>query len=61
MEFSSPKIKKIFMLHKKNYEKNPLQESLLYFGKWNFLTPRLKIFFYFLKKSFSYILENRTF
>ena len=31
------------------------------FQEWNFLAHRLKDFLYFFKKSFSYILGNRTF
>ena len=37
------------------------KKFFLYFGKWNFLASTLKIFLYFLKKSFSYILGNETF
>ena len=33
----------------------------LYFGKWNFLALRLKTFWCFLKKSFSYILGRKHF
>ena len=33
----------------------------LYLRKWNFLAPRLRMFLYFLKKSFSYFLGNGTF
>ena len=30
-------------------KKNQLRKNFLYFGKWNFLTPRLKKFLYFSK------------
>ena len=33
----------------------------LYFGKWNFLAPRLKTFLHFLKKCVCYISGNETF
>ena len=38
-----------------------INKIFLYFRKWNFLASRLKNFFYFLGKSFSYILGKTTF
>ena len=68
MELSRPKIKTFLILSNPNLklvpEKNPFWKIcyiFLYFGKWNFLAPRLKIFWYFPKKSFSYMSRNRLY
>ena len=60
MELCSPKIK-IFQekFPSSKNKKKTLQNSFLYFGKWNFLGPSLKTFFLyfrrvFLKKEFLY-------
>ena len=68
MELSRPEIKTFLILSNPNLklfpEKNPFWKIcylFLYFGKWNFLAPRLKIFLYFPKKSFSYMSRNRLY
>ena len=53
---SSPKNKKNLLWKIKISKKT----KKLYHGIWNFLTPRLKRFLYFLKKYFSYISGTGT-
>ena len=42
-------------------KKNPPRENLLYFKKWNFLTPRLKNALYFELFSHMFLFQEITF
>ena len=68
MELSRPKIKTFLILSNPNLKLFPEKNLFwkicyifLYFWKWNFLAPRLKILLYFPKKSFSYMSRNRLY